>query len=119
MFDSLEHEIKKQNELLQQILDKGGLGVIIESAEPVRPDKAYMISTIDPYNYDKAKRQVSLNIGNRVAKIIDLYREIKYFSQFMENQYKSFKELKDLAKGADLHEDIEDFIKKYEEEHEK
>lgn len=117
MFDSLEHEIKKQNELLQQILDKGGLGVVIESVEPIRPDKAYMISTIDPHNYDKAKRQVSLNIGDRIAKIVDLYREIKYFNQFMENQYKSFKELKELAKGADLREDIEDFIKRYEEEY--
>ena len=119
MFDSLEHEIKRQNKLLQQILDKGGLGAVIESIEPVRPDKAYMISTIDPYNYDKAKRQVSFNIGDRVTKIINLHREIKYFSQFMKNQYKSFKELKDLAGGADLREDIEDFIKKYEEEYKK
>ena len=39
MFDSLEHEIKKQNELLQQILDKGGLGVVVEGLEPVAPDR--------------------------------------------------------------------------------
>ena len=119
MLDLLEYEIRKQNKLLQQILDKGGLGIIIEDLEPVRPDKVYMLGTIDPYNYKKAKQQVSFNISDRVTKIIDLYREIKYFNQFMENQYKSFKELKDLAKGADLREDIEDFIKKYEEEHEK
>lgn len=29
MPDSLEHEIKRHNELLQQILDKGGLGVVL------------------------------------------------------------------------------------------
>lgn len=47
MLDLLEYEIRKQNKLLQQILDKGGLGIIIEDLEPVRPDKVYMLGTIE------------------------------------------------------------------------
>ena len=114
MFDSLAYEIKKQNELIQQILDKGGLGVVIEGVEPVRPDKA-CTGAIDLYNYDKAKRQVSLGIGERVAQIIELHAEIKYFSQFIESRYKYFKELKEENPDAAWNRDIETFIKRYEE----
>lgn len=34
MLDPLEYEIRKQNKLLQQILDKGGLGIVVEGLEP-------------------------------------------------------------------------------------
>lgn len=116
MFDSLQHEIKKQNELLQQILDKDGLGIVIESLEPVRPDKV----SVDTYpcNYDKMKRQVFWEIGERVSKVVELHAEIKYFSQFIDNQYKSFKDLEELAKDKEAHlrEDIENFIERYEKE---
>nr|DAN43211.1 MAG TPA: hypothetical protein [Caudoviricetes sp.] len=115
MFDSLEDEIKKQNELLQQILDKGGLGVVVEGLESVVPDKVN-VSTY-PCNYDKMKRQVFWRVGERVSDIVKLHAEIKYFSQFIDNQYKSAKELEELGGGVDLREDIKDFIKKYEEEH--
>ena len=117
MFDSLEHEIKKQNELLQQILDKGGLGVVVEGLEPVAPDRVN-ISTY-PYDYNKMKRQIFLRIGERVSNMVKLHAEIKYLCQFIDNQYKSVKELEELGGGVDLREDIKDFIKKYEEEHEK
>lgn len=61
MVDSLEDEIKKQNELFQQILDKGGLGVVIDGLEPAIPDRIAM--NMYPYNYDKIKRQVSWGGG--------------------------------------------------------
>lgn len=115
MFDSLEHEIRKQNELLQQILDKGGLGVVVEGLEPVAPDRAN-ISTY-PCDYNKMKRQIFWRVGERVSEIVKLHAEIKYFSQFIDNQYKSVKELEELGGKVDLREDIKDFIEKYEEEH--
>ena len=115
MFDSLEYEIRKQNELLQQILDKGGLGVVLEGLEPVLPDRGN-VNTY-PYNYDRMKRQIFLRIGERVSKIVKLHAEIKYFSQFIDNQYRSVKELEELGGKVGLREDIKDFIEKYEEEH--
>lgn len=113
MFDSLEHEIKKQNELLQQILDKGGLQVVLEDIEPARP-KNY--TSLDGQNYDKAKQQVSTNISQRIAEIVNLYREIKYLSLFIPTQYKHFKQLKREAPKRATHKDIESFIKRYEED---
>ena len=113
MRDSLEYEIKKQNELLQQILDKGGLQVVLEDIEPIRP-KNYM--DLDGQNYDKAKQQVSTNISQRIAEIVTLYGEIKYFSQIIEESYKYFKELKKKAPSAVWHKDIENFIERYEED---
>ena len=50
MIDSLEDEIKKQNELFQQILDKGGLGVVIDGLEPSIPDKIEMNAYLCNYS---------------------------------------------------------------------
>lgn len=113
MFDSLEYEIKKQNELLQQILDKGGLGTVVEGLEPARP-KNYM--NLDGQSYDKAKQQVSTNISQRIAEIVNLYREIKYFSLFIPTQYEHFKQLKREAPKRVVHKDVENFIERYEED---
>lgn len=115
MFDSLEYEIKKQNELLQQILDKGGLGVVLEGLEPVMPNRGN-VNTY-PCDYGRMKREIFWRVGERVSKIVKLHAEIKYFSQFIDNQYKSVKELEKLGGKVGLREDIKDFIKKYEEEH--
>lgn len=112
MFNSLEYEIKKQNELLQRILDRGGLGVVLEDIEPIRP-KNYM--DLDGQDYDKAKRQVSANVSQRIAEIVNLYGEIKYLSQFIEERYKYFKQLKREAPKGVVHQDIENFIERYEE----
>lgn len=115
MFDSLEHEIKRHNELLQQILDKGGLGVVLEGLEPVMPSRGN-VNTY-PYDYDRMKRQVFWRIGERVSNIVKLHAEIKYLCQFIDNCYKSVKELEELGGKVGLREDIKDFIEKYEEEH--
>lgn len=47
MFDSLEYKIKKQNELLQQILDKGGLQIVLEDIEPVIPKNFMSLGRIN------------------------------------------------------------------------
>lgn len=113
MFDSLEYEIKRQNELLQQILDEGGLQVVLEDIEPVIPEN---FMSLGGKNYDKAKQQVSSNVSERLAKIVELYGEIKYFSQFIEWQYELFKQLKREAPKGVVHQDIENFIERYEED---
>ena len=113
MFDSLEYEIKKQNELLQQILDEGGLQVVLEGIEPIKP-KNYM--DLDGQNYDKAKQQVSSNVSERLAKIVELYGEIKYFSLLIPTRYEYFKQLKREAPKGVVHKDIENFIERYEED---
>lgn len=118
MFDSLEYELKKQNELFQQILDKGGLGIVIECLEPAIPNEANTIGAIDPYDYDKAKQQISFYISERVAKIAKLHAEIKYLNQFIEERYKYFKQLEKARPKMVWHETVKSFVERYEQEHE-
>lgn len=117
MFDSLEHEIKKQNELLQQILDKGGLETFLKDVEPVMPHINSMYA--DPYDYDETQHWTNSVISQHLLKIRKLYGEIKYLSQVIPKQYENFKRIKQEAPKGIVHKDIDSFIKKYEEEYKK
>lgn len=86
---------------------------VVDGLEPARP-KNYM--SLDGQSYDKAKQQVSTNISQRIAEIVNLYREIKYFSLFIPTQYEHFKQLKREAPKRVVHKDIENFIERYEED---
>ena len=117
MFDSLEHEIKKQNELLQQILDKGGLESVLKDVSPTEPSVTTL--WMNPYSYDETKRCVNGNISERILEIVRLYGEVKYLSKVISKEYENFKRIKQEAPKGMVHKDIDNFIKKYEEEHEK
>ena len=73
---------------------------------------------MDPYNYDETKRCVNGNISQRIAKIARLYGEIKYLTEVVPKQYEVFKRIKQEAPNGVVCEEIDNFIKRYEEEHE-
>ena len=113
MFDSLEHEIKKQNELLQEILQKGGLESVLKDVNPIEPSVASLWMNL--YSYDETKRCVNGNIGERILEIVRLYGEVKYLSQVIPKQYENLKCIKQQARKGVVHEDIDNFIERYEE----
>ena len=113
MFDSLEHEIKKQNELLQQILDEGELEALLKDVEPVMPHINSMYA--DPYDYDETQHWANSVISQHLLKIRKLYGEIKYLSQVIPKQYGNFKRIKQEAPKGIVHKDIDNFIERYEE----
>lgn len=115
MLDSLEYEIKQQNELLQQILDKGSLETFLEDVEPVMCHINSMYA--NPYDYDETRHWANSVISQHLLKIRKLYGEIKYLSQVIPKQYENFKRIKQEAPKGIVHKDIDNFIKKYEEEH--
>lgn len=117
MFESIRKSIEKQNELLEEILQKGSLESVLKDVNPIELSATSL--HMDPYNYDETKRCVNSNISWRIAKIVRLYGEVKYLSEAIPKQYKVFKRIKQEAPNGVVCEEIDNFIKRYEEEHKK
>ena len=117
MFESIRKSIKKQNELLEEILEKGSLESVMKDINPVEPSVTSLY--MDPYNYDETRRCVNGNISWRILEITRLYGEIKYLTEVIPKQYEVFKRIKREAPNGIVWEDIDNFIKRYEEEHKK
>jgi len=116
MFESMKKSIEKQNELLEEILQRGSLESVLKDVNPVEPSATSL--HMDPYNYDETKRCVNGNISERILEIVRLYGEVKYLSEVILRQYEVFKRTKQEAPNGIVWEDIDNFIKRYEEEHE-
>lgn len=117
MSDSLQKSIEEQNRLLEEILQKGSLESVLRDVSPIRLSATSL--WMDPYNYDETKRCVNGNISWRIAKIARLYGEIKYLSEVIPRQYETFNRIKQQSPNGTVWEDIDNFIKRYEEEHKK
>ncbi len=117
MLESLKESIEKQNKLLEEILEKGSLESVLKDVSSTSPNVTSL--WIDPYSYDKTKRYVNSNISERILKIARLYGEIKYFTEVIPRWYEIFKHTKQEAPKGIVHEDLDNFIKRYEEEHKK
>nr|DAK48912.1 MAG TPA: hypothetical protein [Caudoviricetes sp.] len=117
MSDSFQKSIEKQNELLEEILEKGSLESVLKDANPIEPSVTSLY--MDPYNYDETKRCINGNIGERILKIVRLYGEVKYLTEAIPRQYEVFKRIKEEAPNGVVCEEIDNFIKRYEEEHKK
>lgn len=117
MFESMKKSIEKQNELLEEILEKGSLESVLKDASSIEVSATSL--HMDPYNYDETKRCVNGNISQRIAKIARLYGEIKYLTEVVPKWYETFKRFKREAPKGIVHEDLDNFIKRYEEEHKK
>lgn len=116
MIESIRKSIEKQNKLLEEILEKGSLESVLKDANPIEISAPSLYA--DPYNYDETKRCVNGNISERILEIVRLYGEVKYLSEAIPKQYKVFKRIKEEAPNGIVNEDIDNFIKRYEEEHE-
>jgi hypothetical protein len=116
MSDSLQKSIEKQNKLLEEILEKGSLESVLKDVNPIEPSVTSLY--MDPYNYDETKRCVNGNISWRILEIVRLYGEVKYLTEAIPKQYEAFKRIKREAPKGIVNEDIDNFIKRYEEEHE-
>ena len=116
MFESIRKSIEKQNKLLKEILEKGSLESVLKDINPVEPSVTSLY--MDPYNYDEAKRCVNGSISWRILEIVRLYGEVKYLTEAIPRQYKVFKRIKEEAPNGVVCEEIDNFIKRYEEEHE-
>lgn len=117
MFESIRKSIKKQNKLLEEILEKGSLESVLKDINPVEPSVTSLY--MDPYNYDETRRCVNGNISWRILEITRLYGEVKYLTEVTPKQYEVFKRIKEEAPNGTVWEDIDNFIKRYEEEHKK
>lgn len=117
MFESIRKSIEKQNELLEEILEKGSLESVLKDINPVEPSVTSL--HMDPYNYDETRRCVNGNISERILEIVRLYGEVKYLTEVTPKQYEVFKRIKEEAPNGTVWEDIDNFIKRYEEEHKK
>lgn len=117
MFESIRKSIEKQNELLEEILEKGSLESVLKDINPVKPSVTSLY--MDPYNYDETRRCVNGNISWRILEITRLYGEVKYLTEVTPKQYEVFKRIKEEAPNGTVWEDIDNFIKRYEEEHKK
>lgn len=117
MFESIRKSIKKQNKLLEEILEKGSLESALKDINPVEPSVTSLY--MDPYNYDETRRCVNGNISWRILEITRLYGEVKYLTEVTPKQYEVFKRIKEEAPNGTVWEDIDNFIKRYEEEHKK
>lgn len=117
MLESLKESIEKQNKLLEEILQRGSLESVLKDVSSTSPNVTSL--WIDPYSYDKTKRYVNSSISERILKIARLYGEIKYFTEVIPKQYKVFKRIKEEAPNGVVWEDIDNFIKRYEEEYKK
>ena len=117
MFESIRKSIEKQNKLLEEILEKGLLESVLKDINPVEPSVTSLY--MDPYNYDETKRCVNGNISQRILEITRLYGEVKYLTEVVPKQYETFKRIKQEAPNGIVNEDIDNFIKRYEEEHKK
>lgn len=116
MSDSLQKSIEEQNRLLEEILQKGSLESVLRDVSPIRLSATSL--HMDPYNYDETKRCVNGNISERILEIVRLYGEVKYLSEAIPKQYEVFKRTKQEAPNGVVCEEIDNFIKRYEEEHE-
>lgn len=116
MFESMKKSIQKQNELLEEILQRGSLESVLKDANSIEVSATSLY--MDPYNYDETKRCVNGNISERILEIVRLYGEVKYLSEAIPKQYKVFKRIKEEAPNGVVCEEIDNFIKRYEEEHE-
>lgn len=117
MFEAMKKSIEKQNKLLEEILEKGSLESVLKDVNPVEPSVTSLY--MDPYNYDETKRCINGNIGERILEIVRLYGEVKYLSEVIPKQYETFKRTKQEASNGIVREAIDNFIKRYEEEHKK
>lgn len=117
MFESIRKSIEKQNKLLEEILEKGSLESVLKDTNPIELSAVSL--HMDPYNYDETKRCVNGNIGERILEIVRLYGEVKYLSEVISRQYKVFKRIKEEAPNGVVCEEIDNFIKRYEEEYKK
>ena len=117
MFESIRKSIEKQNKLLEEILEKGSLESVLKDANPIETSATSL--HMDPYNYDETKRCVNGNISQRILEIVRLYGEVKYLSEAIPRQYEVFKRIKEEAPNGVVCEEIDNFIKRYEEEHKK
>ena len=117
MFESIRESIEKENELLEEILEKGSLESVLKDINPVEPSVTSLY--MDPYNYDETKRCVNGNISWRILEITRLYGEVKYLTEVTSRQYENFKRIKQEAPNGVVCEEIDNFIKRYEEEHKK
>ena len=117
MFEPIRESIEKQNELLEEILEKGSLESALKDINPVEPSVTSLY--MDPYNYDETRRCVNGNIGERILEIVRLYGEVKYLSEAIPKQYEVFKRIKEEAPNGVVCKEIDNFIKRYEEEHKK
>lgn len=117
MFESIRKSIEKQNELLEEILEKGSLESVLKDVNPTEVGATSL--HMDPYNYDETRRCVNGNISWRIAKIARLYGEIKYLTEVIPRQYETFNRIKQQSPNGTVWEDIDNFIKRYEEEHKK
>ena len=113
----MKKSIEKQNELLEEILEKGSLESVLKDVNPIEASATSL--HMDPYNYDETKRYVNGNISQRILEIVRLYGEVKYLSEVISRQYKVFKRIKEEAPNGVVCEEIDNFIKRYEEEHKK
>ena len=116
MFEPMRKSIERQNELLEEILQKGSLESVLKDANPIELSATSLY--MDPYNYDETKRCVNGGISWRILEIVRLYGEVKYLSGVIPKQYENFKRIKEEAPKGIVNEDIDNFIKRYEEEHE-
>lgn len=117
MFESMRKSIEKQNKLLEEILEKGSLESVLKDVSPIEISATSLY--MDPYNYDETKRCVNGNISERILEIVRLYGEVKYLSEAIPKQYKVFKRIKEEAPNGVVCKEIDNFIKRYEEEHKK
>ena len=117
MFESMKKSIEKQNELLEEILEKGSLESVLKDSSPIETSATSLY--MDPYNYDETKRCVNGSISWRILEIVRLYGEVKYLTKVIPKQYEVFKRTKQEAPNGTVWEDIDNFIKRYEEEHKK
>lgn len=113
----MKKSIEKQNELLEEILQRGSLESVLKDINPVEPSVTSLY--MDPYNYDETRRCVNGNISWRILEIARLYGEVKYLTEVTPKQYEVFKRIKEEAPNGTVWEDIDNFIKRYEEEHKK
>lgn len=116
MFESMRKSIEKQNKLLEEILQIGSLESVLKDVNPVELSATSL--HMDPYNYDETKRCVNGNISERILEIVRLYGEVKYLTEVVPRQYEVFKRTKQEAPNGLVCKEIDDFIKRYEEEHE-
>ena len=117
MFESMKKSIEKQNELLEEILQRGSLESVLKDVNPVELSATSL--HMDPYNYDETRRCVNGNISWRIEKIARLYGEIKYLTEVIPKQYETFNRIKQQSPNGTVWEDIDNFIKRYEEKHKK
>lgn len=117
MFESIRKSIEKQNELLEGILQRGSLESVLKDSSPIETSATSL--HMDPYNYDETKRCVNGNISERILEIVRLYGEVKYLSEAIPRQYEVFKRIKEEAPNGVVCEEIDNFIKRYEEEYKK